>query len=63
MRLLANENVPSDAVNALRESGHDVVWIRMDAPGSRDDDILARAREQSRVLVTFDKDFGEMAFR
>ena len=63
MRLLANENFPSDAVDALRERGHDVIWIRTDAPGSRDEDILARARRESRVLVTFDKDFGELAFR
>ena len=63
MRLLANENLPSDAVDALRERGHDVIWIRTDAPGSRDEDALARARKESRVLVTFDKDFGELAFR
>lgn len=63
MRLLANENFPSDAISALRERGHDVIWIRTDAPGGRDDAILARARRESRVLVTFDKDFGELAFR
>ncbi len=63
MRLLANETFPSDAVSALRARGHDVVWIRTEAPGSRDEDVLARARGESRVLVTFDKDFGELAFR
>jgi predicted nuclease of predicted toxin-antitoxin system len=63
MRLLANENFPADAVDALRGQGHDVVWIRTEAPGSRDDEILARARGEDRVLVTFDKDFGELAFR
>lgn len=31
MRLLANENFPLDAVEALREAGHDVLWIREDA--------------------------------
>jgi predicted nuclease of predicted toxin-antitoxin system len=63
MRLLANENFPYDAVMALRKDGHDVVWIRTESPGSLDEDILARARRESRVLVTFDKDFGELAFR
>jgi predicted nuclease of predicted toxin-antitoxin system len=63
MRILANENVPGDAVDALRIRGHDVVWIRTDAPGSSDPDILARAQTESRILVTFDKDFGQLAFQ
>ncbi len=63
MRLLANENFPYDAVMALREDGHDVVWIRTEAPGSHDEDILARAKTEDRILITFDKDFGELAFR
>lgn len=63
MRLLADENFPYDAVMALRADHHDVVWIRTEAPGSRDADILARARSEDRILVTFDKDFGELAFR
>jgi predicted nuclease of predicted toxin-antitoxin system len=63
MRLLANENFPLAAVVALREKGHDVLWIRTDAPGSRDDAILALATAEQRILITFDKDFGELAFR
>lgn len=63
MRLLANENFPADAVKALRQAGHDVIWIRTDAPGSHDADILARAVAEHRILITFDKDFGELAFR
>ena len=63
MKFLANENVAGDAVTALREKGHDVVWIRSDAPGSSDKDILARAVAEGRILITFDKDFGDLAFR
>jgi hypothetical protein len=63
MRFLANENFPGAAVEALRIAGHDVVWIRTEAPGSTDASVLARAVEESRVLLTFDKDFGEMAWR
>lgn len=63
MRLLANENFPGDAIMALRQRGHDVVWVRTDAPGSRDIEILARAQREDRIVVTFDKDFGELAFR
>ncbi len=63
MRFLADENFPGDAVTALRTSGHDVLWIRTDAPGITDQDVLARSLEDVRVLLTFDKDFGELAWR
>ncbi|MBI3824981.1 MAG: DUF5615 family PIN-like protein [Candidatus Rokubacteria bacterium] len=63
MRLLADENIPGDVVAALRLAGHDVAWIRIDQPGSADRDVLARAQEESRILLTFDKDFGELAWR
>jgi predicted nuclease of predicted toxin-antitoxin system len=63
MRILANENFPNDAVAALQARGHDVSWIRTDAPGSSDPQVLARAQAEDRILVTFDKDFGELAFR
>jgi hypothetical protein len=43
MRILANENFPLDAVEALRANGHDVAWIREDARGSLDEQVLARA--------------------
>ena len=63
MNFLADENFPLDAVAALRQLGHDVVWIRTDSPGVIDEVVLARAIAENRVLLTFDKDFGELAFR
>jgi len=63
MRLLANENIPLAALRSLQEYGYDVLWIRENAPGSADDDVLALASEEDRILLTFDKDFGELAFR
>jgi predicted nuclease of predicted toxin-antitoxin system len=63
MRFHANENFPGDAVGDLRNAGHDVVWVRTDAPGMKDADVLAWAMRDSRILLTFDKDFGELAFR
>jgi len=63
MRILANENFPADAVSALRGHGHDVVWIRTDSPGISDTEVLDRAQREDRILITFDKDFGELAFR
>ena len=63
MRILADENFAGDAVIALRERGHDVAWVRSDAHGSSDLEVIARAQVESRVLVAFDKDFGELVFR
>jgi predicted nuclease of predicted toxin-antitoxin system len=63
MYVLADENFPRSAVEALRSRGHDVLWVRTSLPGISDNDVLARAAADSRLLVTFDKDFGEMAFR
>lgn len=63
MRFLADENVPYDAITSLQARGHDVVWIRREAPGIYDDKALARAMSEERILITFDKDFGELAFR
>ena len=62
MRILANENFPEAAVTALRHRGHDVAWVRTDAPGSSDQEVLARANSEGRVVITFDKGFGELAF-
>jgi predicted nuclease of predicted toxin-antitoxin system len=61
MRFPANENFPGGAVTALEADGHDVVWIRIAAPGLKDPDVLAWAARERRLLLTFDKDFGELA--
>ena len=63
MRFLANENFPGAAVAALEAAGHDVVWVRIGAPGTTDPDVLAWAAREKRILLTFDKDFGELARR
>ena len=49
MRVLANENVPGEAVEALRARGHDVAWVRTDAPGSSDREMLDRAASENRT--------------
>ncbi len=63
MRILADENCPGDLVHTLEERGHDVVWIRTDSPGVKDPHILNRAQAEEHIVLTFDKDFGESAFR
>ena len=61
MRFLANENFPGAAVAILESTGHDVVWHRTAAPGAGDPEVLAWAARDARILLTFDKDFGELA--
>ena len=63
MRLLFDENMPADAVEALRRADHDVVFIAEDAPSAADPDLLARAVREDRVLVTFDTDYGSLTYR
>ncbi len=61
MRLLVDENVPGPLVRALVEAGSDVSWIRTVSPGISDKEVLALAMKEERILLTFDKDFGEIA--
>src|SRR3954467_13381883 len=61
MRFLADENFPGAAVRALQKAGHDIVSVTDDASGSGDSDVLRRAAREGRILLTFDKDFGELA--
>jgi predicted nuclease of predicted toxin-antitoxin system len=63
MRFLANENVPGLAIEALRAAGHDVVWLYEGPHGLEDPVILSRAQRDKRIVITFDKDFGELVYR
>jgi predicted nuclease of predicted toxin-antitoxin system len=63
VRIEANENFPKETVEALRARGHDVRWARTESPDASDVQILQRAEADGCLLITFDKDFGELAFR
>lgn len=62
MLLLADENVHPLVVEELRRAGHLVEWVGDTAPGSSDVAILQRADIGRMVLVTYDRDFGELIF-
>ncbi len=47
----------------LRQEGHDVLAVAEMEPGIDDSTVLARANEAGALLVTEDKDFGELVFR
>jgi predicted nuclease of predicted toxin-antitoxin system len=63
MRVLANENLPGPVIITFRERGHDVVAVKEIMPGADDRAVLRLAHEERRLVVTFDKGFGELAFR
>jgi hypothetical protein len=50
-------------VAVLEKAGHDIAWVRLVASGAADADVLAATARESRILLTFDKDFGELAAR
>lgn len=63
MNLLADEGVDKPIVDLLRIKGHDVKYVLEDNPGVYDEFILAQANTQQRLLLTQDKDFGELVYR
>lgn len=63
VNLLCDESVELEIVARLRKDGHDVDSIRESGPGSSDDEVLAQANQSQSVLITADKDFGELVFR
>jgi predicted nuclease of predicted toxin-antitoxin system len=63
MRFLADENIPSVVVARLRASGYDVVAIAETAAGSSDDQVLSIAVADQRILLTEDRDFGQLVVR
>ena len=62
MRLLANENVPVESIRRLRADGFDVASIIQDSPGVKDEVVLSRAHAERRIILTFDRDYGQLIF-
>ncbi len=61
-RYLANENFPRAIVKLLREEGNDVMHAAEVLVGAPDEELLRIAVSEDRVLLTFDRDFGELVF-
>jgi len=62
MNFVADESCAGPVIRALREAGHDVVAIAEVAKGATDEDVLHRALNEKRVLITEDRDFGELVY-
>ena len=63
MNFLADESVDQPIVVRLRDDGHDVVAVAEIAPTIPDTAVLAQANQRGDLLLTADKDFGELVFR
>ena len=63
MELVADEGIDRQIVDALRSDGQHVDAIAESCPGATDDLVLAMAAQAGALLLTFDKDFGELAYR
>jgi predicted nuclease of predicted toxin-antitoxin system len=63
MRFLANEGVDGLIVAAVRDDGHDVRWMAEEVEGRKESVVLEAAVLDARILITEDKDFGELVYR
>lgn len=63
IRLLADENIHAPLAEAWRRDGLDVGYVAEGSSGIADGEVLQRAIDEYRILVTEDKDFGELVFR
>jgi len=61
LKVLLDSCVWGGVRKALSDAGHDVVWAGEWTTDPGDEEILDRAHQEARVLVTLDKDFGELA--
>jgi predicted nuclease of predicted toxin-antitoxin system len=63
MKFLADENFPLMSVRLLRGKGHDVLAVAEVCAGADDCEVLRLAIHEQRILLTFDRDFGNLVFR
>ncbi len=63
MRLLVDESTGKKLVLLLAKSGHDVLYVGDIMPSASDEEILRKAQKEGRILVSDDKDFGELIVR
>ena len=62
MKLLVDECCSPAIVAVLRQDGHDVRYVPEDISGITDKNILKQGFEEQRIIVTEDRDFGELIF-
>jgi predicted nuclease of predicted toxin-antitoxin system len=63
MKFLADENFPYPSIKILREAGYTVESIFDSSRGIADIEIIHKAQSTGAIILTFDKDYGEIIFR
>ena len=63
MKFVADECCDAGLVSLLRSEGHDTIYIKEFGPGALDKEVLEKAFAEERILLTEDKDFGELVYR
>lgn len=63
MKFVADENIDRQIVDRLRQDGHIVMSVAEMDPGISDEVVLDLANQEGTILLTADKDFGELVFR
>jgi predicted nuclease of predicted toxin-antitoxin system len=59
---LADESCDFAVVRALRSAGYNVLSIAEEAPQTQDPEVIALSAREGRVLLTEDKDFGQLVY-
>lgn len=62
LRFLSDESCDFAAVRALRSAGFDVKAVSECMRGADDEAVMELARSEARILLTEDKDFGQLVF-
>lgn len=57
MKFLADVNIPQSVIISLQKSGHDVLDMKKGNPITKDTEIINIAKQESRIILTLDKDF------
>jgi len=63
IKFLANENFPFPSIKLLREAEFEVVSIGEENSGISDERVLKIAVDKKLVILTFDRDYGELIFK
>ena len=61
MKFKLDENIGRRGLELMRSAGHDVMTVReQNLQGSDDETLFAVCKDEKRVLVTLDHDFGQV---
>ena len=63
MKIVADESLDGRIIDGLRLADHDVLAFAEASPGAADEEVLASADSEGVLLLTVDKDFGELVYR